>query len=253
MEYHYLNSLGISEASLLSKSFLPHIPPNQLTNGLAYELFEFSKKQSSDPASEVAHYLSLLLDIDINEISVGALKTKLYRVTKTKKSKGGKGQKSFLDETFSVPVATSVIKPTEEEKSVIFDLASDLGETQKMLEKTQTKERKLKSERKALKRKLHSSDKKRVKFQKLKTQLRDSQIKIKDLGKKGNSYDALKKANNYLTNKNDDLMKELGKLRLKMAKQDCTIRSKEKFIKMLKDSSESKKNLLMKVLKKLKN
>ncbi|KAJ8301920.1 hypothetical protein KUTeg_020907 [Tegillarca granosa] len=68
-------------------------------------------------------------------------------------------------------------------------MASDFGETQKLLEKTQTKERKLKSEIKAFKRKLYSSDKKK--------------------SRKGDSYDALKKANNHLTKKNDDLMKEL--------------------------------------------
>jgi len=153
----FMNTSGIQEADLITKRNLPFVDKNSLQNGLLYELYNFAKQNSTLPVQEVASYLSAISNIPLNSIPIPALTTKLNRILRDYKSKGGKDRQIYLEKQFYIPTSTTDPILSKVEKSLISELSTGLTEAEKTVSKQQHKLLQLKKDKKALQRKLKSS------------------------------------------------------------------------------------------------
>lgn len=106
---------------------------------------------------EVASYLSAISNIPLNSIPIPALTTKLNRILRDYKSKGGKGRQIYLEKQFYIPTSTTGPILSKVEKSLISELSTGFTEAKKTVSKQQHKLLQLKKDKKALQRKLKSS------------------------------------------------------------------------------------------------
>lgn len=171
-----MNKYGVNAKDLESGNNLPFISKSDIQNGLVYELYCFAKYKPS-PTKKVAQYLCLMSHIDMNSLPLPAFNSKLNRLCRDYKSKGGKGRQLLLENYFSIPMTTATQNVSKEEKSIISELSSALQYTELTVEKQVSTISTLRKGNKALQRKAKAAQRKIIK----------SNLKFSSVIRKGNT------------------------------------------------------------------